>query len=256
MFCLKVQSIVFFRTGKSNFIIAKIIDLKCLQNHSRYHFAVQAVYRLVNLWILSGRLSLDSSSTADSSWLFCIGSRLKQTALLARQCSLPGLCVQDLISTESACPCVLVTHLSALHLSFLPFCKHMPWHDIFKNFGIHPQYGFLLIKAGVDCTYYWLCNPMTICTAPPHFPPLCISVKSTNNILPHFHNLFSLSFLFSYFPFLYIFFTNPLWPQPFLYATRDQRFCKASVTDVIKIGIWYTRCPLVKCPWPELAIVP
>lgn len=166
VFCLEVQSIVFYSTvkeGKSNSIIAKIVHLKCLQNCSCCYFAIQAPYCLVNLWILSGRFPLDSSSTADSSWLFCreqAGADCGSGQSLLFAWSLRPGPHQHRVRL-SLCPCRSPLCSSSVIPALLQTCST----DIFKNSGIHPQYGFLLIIAGEDCTYYWLSNPMTICTA-------------------------------------------------------------------------------------------
>lgn len=205
------------------------------KNYSCFHLATQATYCLVNLWILSGQFPLDSSSTATPLG-FPVGSRLRQSALLARRCTLPGLCVQDLISTESACPCVSATHLPALHLSFLPFCKHTPltfWKIL--AFTLNIDFCWLWLSVCEDCTYYWLCDPMTICTA---FPPLCISVKSSNNIHLVSHNPFSLFFL-SFFRFLFffhIFCRSPLAETPFFMPPKIRVSAKLRSLMSLRLG--------------------
>lgn len=218
-------------------------------------FAIQGAYCLVNLWILSGWFPLDTSSTADSSWLFCREQAEAECSVGLVMHFAWSLCPgphQHRVCL-SLCPC----HSPPCSSSVIPALLQTHSTDILKNSGIHPQYGFLLIIAFCLWRLHVLLTLQSPWLFAQLFLPLCISEKSGNNIPSIFHNLFSLSLLFTLFFFSFsIYFTNPLWPWPFLYATRDQSFCKASVTDVIKIGIWYTRCPLVKCPWPELPIVP
>lgn len=143
----------------------------------------------------------------------------------------------------------------ALHLSSLPFCKHTPL-TFGKNSGIHPQYGFWLIIAFCLWRLHILLTLQSHDYLHSFYLPSESPPRSSNRLSPVSHNLFSLSFLFSYFHFFLFIWLIPSWLRPFLCATRDQSFSKAAVTDVIKIGIWYTRCPLGKCPWPELSIVP
>lgn len=85
---------------------------------------IHAACCLVNLRILSGQFLLDCSGAAHSSWLCCGEQAEAECSAEPRRCTLLGPRVQDLISAWSACPRVPATHLAALHLSSLPFCKH------------------------------------------------------------------------------------------------------------------------------------
>lgn len=149
-------------------------------NHSWYHFAIQSAYCLVNLWILSGRLPLDCSSTADSSWLSCREQAEAECspgpALHFARSLCPG--PHQHIVRLSSCPC----HSPPCSSSVVPALLQTHSTDILKNSGIHPQYGFLLIIAFCLWRLHVLLTLQSHDYLHSSFPPLCISPKSSNNI--------------------------------------------------------------------------
>ena len=127
---------------------------------------------------------------------------------LACRCSLPGLHVQDLISTESAYhPCLRCPACSPpCSSSVIPALLQTHWADILKNSGIHPQYGFLLIIAFCLCRLHVLLTVRS-CDYLHSFTLLCFTGKSSINVLPvHFSKL---SLFPSPFPYCAIFLAAP-----------------------------------------------
>lgn len=167
-------------------------------------FAIQGAYCLVNLWILSGWFPLDTSSTADSSWLFCREQAEAECSVGLVMHFAWSLCPgphQHRVCL-SLCPC----HSPPCSSSVIPALLQTHCTDILKNSGIHPQYGFLLIIAFCLWRLHVLLTLQSPWLFAQLFLPLCISENPAIIFPPFFitsfHYPFFLLYFFPVFPYI------------------------------------------------------
>lgn len=140
-----------------------------------------------------------------------------------------ALCLVSVSRTSSAHGLSVLVSLPLTSLLFSchscpsanTLCWHFEklWHS--PSLWIFVDYSFLSVKIApfIDFTIPWLFAQL-------FFSPLYISVKSSNNTSVHY------PFFFSYFHMIF----RSLWPQLFLYASRDQSFCKAWSLVSFRLG--------------------